>query len=37
MSHRSRRAYDHRIKEQIIRARDPELFPELGSLGVSSP
>jgi len=29
MSHRSRRAYDHRIKEQIIRAGDPELFPEL--------
>ena len=29
MSHRSRRAYDHRIKDQIIRAGDPELFPEL--------
>ena len=29
MSHRSRRVYDHRIKEQIIRAGDPELFPEL--------
>jgi hypothetical protein len=29
MSHRSRRAYDHRIKEQIIRAGEPELFPEL--------
>jgi putative transposase len=29
MSHRSRRAYDHRIKEQIIRTGDPGLFPEL--------
>jgi putative transposase len=29
MSHRSRRAYDHRIKEEIIRAGDPGLFPEL--------
>jgi hypothetical protein len=29
MSHRSRRAYDHRIKEEIIRAGDPELYPEL--------
>jgi hypothetical protein len=29
MSHRSRRAYDHRIKEQIIRSGDPELFLEL--------
>jgi hypothetical protein len=29
MSHRSRRAYDHRIKEQIIRSGDPELFPDL--------
>jgi putative transposase len=29
MSHRSRRAYDHRIKEQIIHSGDPELFPEL--------
>jgi putative transposase len=29
MPHRSQRAYDHRIKEQIIRAEDPELFPEL--------
>jgi hypothetical protein len=26
---RSRRSYDHRIKEQIIRARAPDLFPEL--------
>jgi putative transposase len=25
----SRRAYDHRIKEQIVRAGDPDLFPEL--------
>ena len=29
MSHRPRRAYDHRIKEEIIRAGDPELYPEL--------
>lgn len=29
MSHRSRRTYDHRIKEQIIRSGDPELFPDL--------
>jgi putative transposase len=29
MCHRSRRAYDHRIKEEIIRAGDPELYPEL--------
>jgi hypothetical protein len=26
----SRRAYDHPIKEQIVRAGDPDLFPELG-------
>jgi hypothetical protein len=25
----SRRAYDHRIKEEIVRAGDPDLFPEL--------
>jgi hypothetical protein len=25
----SRRAYDHRIKDQILRAGDPHLFPEL--------
>lgn len=29
MSHGSRRAYDHRIKKQVIRAGDPGLFPEL--------
>lgn len=29
MPHRSRRACDHRIKEQIIGAGDPGLFPEL--------
>jgi hypothetical protein len=29
MPHRSRRAYDHRIKEQIIRAGNPDLLPEL--------
>jgi hypothetical protein len=35
----SRRAYDHRIKEEIVRAGDPDLFPELGiprSTAVSS-
>jgi hypothetical protein len=29
MTHRCRRAYDHRIKEQIVRTGNPELFPEL--------
>ena len=29
MPHRSRRTYDHRIKEQITRAGDPDLFPDL--------
>jgi hypothetical protein len=29
MPHRSRRVYDHRIKEQIIRAGNPDLLPEL--------
>jgi putative transposase len=29
MSHRLRRGYDHRIKEQIVRSGDPELFPDL--------
>lgn len=30
MSSRSRRAYDHRIKQQIVRTRNPDLFPGLG-------
>ena len=29
MNTRSRRTYDHRIKEQIIRTGNPDLFPEL--------
>src|SRR5580658_1844025 len=29
MPQRSRRAYDHRIKEQIIRAGNPDLLPAL--------
>jgi hypothetical protein len=29
MTRRCRRAYDHRIKEQIVRMGDPDLFPEL--------
>ncbi|MBK7582517.1 MAG: transposase [Myxococcales bacterium] len=29
MASRSRRTYDHRIKEQILHAGNPELFPEL--------
>jgi hypothetical protein len=29
MNHRCRRAYDHRIREQIVRSRNPDLFPEL--------
>ena len=29
MPHRSRRSYDHRIKEQIVRAGNPDLLPEL--------
>ena len=29
MNSRSRRAYDHRIKEQIAETGDPGLFPEL--------
>jgi hypothetical protein len=29
MPHRSRRAYDHRIKAQIIGAGNPDLLPEL--------
>jgi hypothetical protein len=29
MPHRSRRVYDHRIKEQIIRAGNPDLLPQL--------
>jgi hypothetical protein len=28
MTKRRRRVYDHRIKEQIVRSRDPNLFPE---------
>src|ERR1017187_8930520 len=30
MPHRPRRAYDHRIKEQIIRAGNPDLLPAFG-------
>ena len=30
MTTRSRRTYDHRVEEQIIRTRNPDLFPELG-------
>ena len=30
MNSRSGRAYDHRIKEQLVRTRNPDLFPELG-------
>jgi hypothetical protein len=26
---RHRRIYDHRIKEQVVRSRNPNLFPEL--------
>jgi len=29
MNNRRRRVYDHRIKEQIVRSRNPHLFPEL--------
>jgi hypothetical protein len=29
MAKRKRRVYDHRIKEQIVRSRNPNLFPEL--------
>jgi len=29
MTKRKRRVYDHRIKEQIVRSRNPNLFPEL--------
>jgi len=29
MNHRHRRAYDHRIRAQIVRTRKPDLFPEL--------
>ena len=29
MSNRRRRVYDHRIKEEIVRSRNPHLFPEL--------
>ncbi|MFO0570955.1 MAG: hypothetical protein U0263_35300 [Polyangiaceae bacterium] len=29
MLSRSRRTYDHRIKEQIARTGNPDLFPEL--------
>jgi len=29
MTNRRRRVYDHRIKEQIVRSRNPNLFPEL--------
>ncbi|MFQ5592445.1 MAG: hypothetical protein ACE5HE_14905, partial [Phycisphaerae bacterium] len=29
MTRRRRQVYDHRIKEQIIRSRNPNLFPEL--------
>ena len=29
MSNRRRRVYDHGIKEQIVRSRNPSLFPEL--------
>ena len=29
MTKRKRRAYDHRIKEQVVRSRNPHLFPEL--------
>jgi transposase InsO family protein len=29
MTNRRRRIYDHRIKEQIVRSRNPNLFPEL--------
>ena len=29
MTHRSRRAYDHRIREQVVRTGNPDLFPEL--------
>jgi hypothetical protein len=29
MPNRSRRAYDHRVKEEIVRAGDPDLFPDL--------
>lgn len=31
MPHRPRRAYDHRIKEQIIRAGNPDLLPAFGT------
>jgi putative transposase len=29
MTHCSRRAYDHRIREQVVRSGNPDLFPEL--------
>jgi len=29
MTSRLRRTYDHRVKEQILRTRNPDLFPEL--------
>jgi hypothetical protein len=29
MTHRCRRAYDHRIREQIVRTGNPDVFPEL--------
>jgi len=29
MPPRSRRTYDHRIKAQVTRAADPDLFPDL--------
>jgi len=29
MTNRKHRVYDHRIKEQIVRSRNPNLFPEL--------
>ena len=29
MTNRKRRVYDHCIKEQIVRSRNPNLFPEL--------
>jgi len=29
MTNRHRRIHDHRIKEQIVRSRGPNLFPEL--------
>jgi hypothetical protein len=29
MTHRCRRAYDHRVREQVVRSGNPDLFPEL--------